>query len=150
MTNNNSPMVSVPVATLNCIKSLLFGEDGVNLSGIINDIASVKDNPDLVAINVALAFKGIKPKIDTAPRFGGSRYDKAITRYDVIAISLINNSVKVSRSYQRWKDGQWQEDTDQQGKEIMSLDRWFELHDAEKIAQIKKEIEERNPVQAKE
>ena len=63
-------MVEISAMTLNALKQLLFSEDGVNLTSIVDDLAAGGKDKDLSAINVGLTFKGIKPEMDMSPRWG--------------------------------------------------------------------------------
>lgn len=83
--NNNKQMRKVEIweGTLSAINALLYGNDGANLWGIINDmcpeiklaknasedaVRSVKQleaERQLVKLNVGLAFKGIQPTFNT-------------------------------------------------------------------------------------
>ena len=85
-------MVTIPSTTLNALKGLLFNsENGVDLTPIVQDLTVGNDNEDLTAINVALTFKGMKPKIDSSSRFDDSY--KSLIKYDFISFSLIRNMV---------------------------------------------------------
>lgn len=91
-------MVSVPQMTLTALKQMLFsGENGVDLTNIINDLAVNDDQKDLVSIHVALVHKGIHPEIDTATRYEhnyGNRFDK----YEFVKSSLILGTVSCIRT----------------------------------------------------
>ena len=138
----NNAMVNVPVATLNCIKSLLFGEEGVNLSGIVKDIAGVQENEDLTAINVALAFKGIKPDIDTDPRFE-SNY-KSVYKWELVHVSLITNTVKYKiTSAVAWKNGEWNKEEFYEKERTCSIEFWLNMTTDETA--VKKRVEELYP-----
>lgn len=89
-------MVSVPSTTLNALKGLLFNsENGVDLSSIVNDLKTADNNEELLAINIGLTFKGLKPEIDTTSRYG-SEY-RSVIRYDFINYSMILNKVTCKR-----------------------------------------------------
>ena len=97
-------MVSVPSTTLNALKGLLFNsENGVDLSSIVNDLKTADVNEELLSINVGLTFKGLKPTIDTASRYG---YDyKSVIRYDFVSYSMILNKVTCKRTrIAEWDD----------------------------------------------
>ena len=128
MKQNNPTMVAVPVATLNCIKSLLFNsEDGVNLKGIVDDIAGAEENRDLTAINVGLAFKGIVPEIDNKPRFESLSWEKSITKFELLHVSVITNKVRVRITKQLCnKECQWV-DSKEDRESIITLDKWLEM-----------------------
>ena len=145
---NNNATVAVPVATLNCIRSLLFNsEDGVNLSGIVKDIAGVQENEDLTAINVALAFKGIKPEIDSRPRF--EQNYKSVYKWELIHVSLITGIVKYKvTSAINWKDGQWKDGEIYQQEHICPIDGWLNMPTDE--ISVKKRVEENYPFKPQE
>lgn len=91
---NNDNFVSVPAMTLNALKQYLFAsESGVDLSSIVEDLGG----GDLTAINVGLVFKGVKPEVDTKPRYDGN-YGKRYYRYDFKSYSLINDIVFCERT----------------------------------------------------
>jgi hypothetical protein len=92
-------MVSVPIPTLNALKSLLFsqGEGSINLGGIIEDLGG----RDLTAVNVGLAYKGIKPEIDTACRYD-STYGTRFVRYEFKSYSLILDRVFATAVHMKW------------------------------------------------
>lgn len=87
---------TIPTPTLNALKNMLFSNDGVDLSNIINDLTAEEENRDLNAINVALAYKGAKVEIDNAPRYCTSFREK-FYRYTFIGYSIILNQVKTKR-----------------------------------------------------
>lgn len=91
----NNSMVEIPVATLNCLKQLLFTDKGTNLSSIIEDLTL--DDADLTAINVALVYKGIKPQIDENARFKWDYSNKYYT-YQFKKFSLINGIISTERT----------------------------------------------------
>lgn len=84
---NNDNFVTIPRQTLNTLKSLLFSENGTDLSKIIDDLSFGK-NDDLTAINVALTFKGLKPQIDASARKDYNGNQLVFVNY-----SLINDAV---------------------------------------------------------
>ena len=93
MKTSKKGFVEVPATTLNALKNMLFSADnGVDLSAIINDIAT-EDNKDLTAINVALTYKGVRVDIDERPHY---HYDwrNRFWRYDYVGYSLILGVVK--------------------------------------------------------
>lgn len=98
MKTDTELMVSVPTPTLNALKQMLFSseEGGTDLSGIVEDLGGNA----LAAINVALAYKGVKPEIDTACRYDS--YGKSITRFDFQRYSLILNRVFVTAVRMQW------------------------------------------------
>ena len=97
MAKTNILSVSVPTTTLNALKGLLFSKDGgVDLTAIVSDLTTADcESADLMAINVGLAFKGLKPEIDKTTRFG-SDY-KNLIQYDFVSYSLILDKVSAHR-----------------------------------------------------
>lgn len=89
--------INVPVSTLNAIKNLLFSEKegGVDLSPIINDLTIGNENADLMAINVGLTFKGIKPEVDTDTRYSNDYRD--LVEYTFVSYSMIRDVVTYSK-----------------------------------------------------
>lgn len=89
--------VEIPQTTLSALKSLLFDKDGeIVLSTLINDLSPNAEMRDLVAINVGLAFKGLKPNIDGRTRFS-SDY-RSLVKYEFISYSLILGVVNVKKT----------------------------------------------------
>lgn len=94
---NQISTIDVPVSTLNAIKNLLFSEKegGVDLSSIVSDLTVGDDNSDLVAINVGLTFKGIKPDVDKTARY--SKDYKDLVEYTFVSYSMIRDLVTFER-----------------------------------------------------
>jgi hypothetical protein len=94
---NQVSTINVPVSTLNAIKNLLFSEKegGVDLSPIVTDLTVGGANSDLVAINVGLTFKGIKPDIDKTTRY--TRDYKELVEYTFVSYSMIRDLVTYER-----------------------------------------------------
>ena len=94
---NQVSTINVPVSTLNAIKNLLFSEKegGVDLSPIVTDLTVGDANSDLVAINVGLTFKGIKPDIDKTTRY--NRDYKELVEYTFVSYSMIRDLVTFER-----------------------------------------------------
>lgn len=88
---------TIPTPTLNALKNMLFSNDGVDLSNIINDLTAEEENRDLNAINVALAYKGAKVEIGNATRYCSS-FRERFYRYTFIGYSIILNQVKTRRA----------------------------------------------------
>lgn len=96
-------VVKVPKATLMAIKSLLFSsETGVDLTPIINDLSAVQSDSDLVAINVALVFKGITIDTGESLRFKADYRGYYENSYE--SCSLILDQVSYSYKYYRVQD----------------------------------------------
>ena len=112
-------MVEISAMTLNALKQLLFVEDGVNLTGIVDDLVAGGKNRDLSAINVGLTFKGIKPEMDMSPRWGNfNEYWRQYSAYTPTGYSLILDRVtykkcEISRDKEKdkWASGEVREDS---------------------------------------
>ena len=112
-------MVEISAMTLNALKQLLFSEDGVNLTSIVDDLAAGGKDKDLSAINVGLTFKGIKPEMDMSPRWGNfSDYWRQYVAYTPVGYSLILDRVTykkcdISRDKEKdeWISGKVYEDS---------------------------------------
>lgn len=112
-------MVEISAMTLNALKQLLFAEDGVNLTGIVDDLVAGGKNRDLSAINVGLTFKGIKPEMDMSPRWGNfNEYWRQYNAYTPTGYSLILDRVtykkcEISRDKEKdkWTSGEVREDS---------------------------------------
>lgn len=121
-------MVEISAMTLNALKQLLFSEDGVNLTNIVEDLVAGGKNKDLSAINVGLTFKGIKPEMDMSPRWGNfNEYWRQYSTYTPVGYSLILDRVTykkcdISRDKEKneWTSGNVYEDS-------MSMIDWLNL-----------------------
>ena len=128
MKNLNST-INVPVSTLNAIKSLLFSEEqgGVDLSLIVEDLTTGNENKDLIAINVGLTFKGIKPEIDKSTRFSKDYRD--LVQYTFVSYSMIKDIVTIERRIiARWdinKNDLCPYEDKQTYMETTSLNGWY-------------------------
>ena len=96
MAKNNcrKGFVEIPQMTLNTLKGLLFDNEGVDLSNIINDLKP-NENDELTAINVGLVHKGLTPEIDKSARY--VREWNSLIKWEYVGISLILGVVKVKR-----------------------------------------------------
>jgi hypothetical protein len=94
MEKTKKGMVEIPELTLKALKGLLFSNEGVDLSAIVEDLSH--GNEDLTAINVGLTYKGLKPKIDETTRFYADY--RSLVKYDFISYSLILGVVNVKRT----------------------------------------------------
>jgi hypothetical protein len=146
-TNCRKGFVEVPQMTLNALKGLLFGKEGVDLSSIIKDLAPDENNTELTEINVGLVYKGLTPKVDENPRYEFS-YD-SLVKFEYVGISLIMGIVKVrryERDYNHYgNDYSWKEDWRcvSEGVECYGFDQWLEMNTDEKVAM--KAIEDKFP-----
>lgn len=112
-------MVEISAMTLNALKQLLFSESGVDLTGIVDDLAAGGKNKDLSAINVGLTFKGIKPEMDMSSRWGNfNEYWRQYSAYTPVGYSLILDRVtyrkcEISRDKEKdeWTSGKVYEDS---------------------------------------
>ena len=128
MAKNNcrKGFVEIPQMTLNALKGLLFDNEGVDLSSIINDLKP-NENDELTTINVALVYKGLTPKVDETTRY--KKDWKRLYRYEYVGLSLILGIVKVKVSCSYFNEsnntfGVWEEDNDIQ---MRGLDEWLEM-----------------------
>lgn len=94
MKNTRTGFVQIPTQTLNALKNMLFHNNGVDLSNIINDLTPNEEQQDLTAIHVALVHKGVQIDIDKAPRYE-HQYSNKIIKYEFVGYSLILGLVKV-------------------------------------------------------
>lgn len=120
--------VEISTMTLNALKQLLFSEDGVNLTNIVNDLVAGGKNEDLSAINVGLTFKGIKPEMDMSPRWGDfNEYWRRYIAYTPTGYSLILDRVTFKKcEISRDKDKiEWTSGTVCEGS--MSMAEWLNL-----------------------
>lgn len=114
--------VEVPIGTLSALKNMLFNNEGVDLSSIIEDLS--KPNDDLTAINIALTYKGFKPDIDSNPRY--YQYPSGrVTRYDFIKYSLILDKVFCTETECTVEEGQLKEGKTYNYFREMSLSQWL-------------------------
>lgn len=128
---NLAKTVSIPASTLNAIKNLLFSEKegGVDLTPIVTDLTIGNENRDLVAINVGLTFKGIKPEIDTTARYQ-SDY-RSLCELTFVSYSMIRDVVTYEkRTIAKW-DSEKNDlcpcaDNNEFYTETMSLDSWYD------------------------
>lgn len=134
---NSCGFTTIPTATLNCIKQMLFSKQGIDLSNIINDIAVISENKDVIAINMALAYKGVKPELDTTVRYETGWM--AFNEYKCVDMSLILNTVKCSRMHYCYnKDtDSFVADTDDVSFVTMSVEEWYSKSDDIEYAKTK-------------
>lgn len=93
----------VPNTTLNAIKNLLFSDNGVDLTSIVNDISTTQ-NKDLMAINIALVYKGAKIDINTETRYK-YEYSNIYEEFTYLSHSIILGIVEVKRTRFKFNDG---------------------------------------------
>ena len=128
MKNNLSSTINVPVSTLNAIKNLLFSEKegGVDLSPIVNDLTVGSDNSDLMAINVGLTFKGIKPEIDKSTRYSVDY--RELVEYKFVSYSMIRDVVTCTRKViAKWdKNDLCPCSNSKEYTDTMSLNSWYD------------------------
>ena len=127
---NQISTINVPVSTLNAIKNLLFSEKegGVDLSPIVSDLTVGDANSDLVAINVGLTFKGIKPDIDKTTRY--AKDYKELVQYTFVSYSMIRDLVtferKVIAKWDSTKGDLCPVDDKQSYVDTISLNGWYD------------------------
>lgn len=133
MTNKENAFVQMPSSTVAALKAMLFNStEGVDLSGIIDDIAGTHSNKNLVAINVALAFNGYKTELDDTVRIVNSwEWGGTITTGKMVNLSLITNTVEVARTEHKYNVETKQWDAEEIGIETMSLENWYNNNPSE-------------------
>lgn len=97
MKQTKKGFVEVPATTLNALKNMLFGNDGVDLTNIIDDLAPNAESRDLTAINVALAYKGVQIDIDKRVHYDYD-WNNRFYAYKFVGVSLILGIVKTQRT----------------------------------------------------
>ncbi len=123
----NQNWVKVPAQTLNAVKNILFGKEGVDLSPIVNDLALNEKEKDLTAINVALTFMGAKIDIDTKSRYTHN-YGRNIVEYVHMGNSLILGGVKVLKRYYKVNDNKELELVSEDNNIVFyGFDQWNEM-----------------------
>lgn len=120
-------MVSIPKATLNALKNMLFSEEGgVNLTNIVNDLAITAEQRDLVAINVALAYKGIKVEVGNATRYEHD-YSNYIFAHEYAGFSLIHGVVKTNSYRVQWNGSELVRVDDECHSNAYGLEQWEKM-----------------------
>lgn len=94
MKKSEKGFVQIPTQTLNALKNMLFTNEGIDLTNLINDLTPNEENRDLTAIHVALVHKGVNIDIDKATRYEHS-YRNHIMKHEYVGHSLIIGCVKV-------------------------------------------------------
>lgn len=126
MKTSKTGFVQMPTQTLNAIRNMLFSNEGVDLTNLINDLTPDEEHRDLTAIHVALVHKGVNIDIDKSTRYEHS-WSNRITRHEFIGYSLILGIVKV-QSYECHIDesGAIIEDRKRDGIACYGFDQWAE------------------------
>lgn len=93
-------LVAIPEPTLNALKNLLFSAEGIiNVSPIVNDLAISENCKDMLAINIALVMKGIKPDIG---KFRFKKEGSLLITWELTHFSLINGIVTIRISAKKY------------------------------------------------
>ena len=96
-------LVAIPEPTLNALKNLLLSAEGIiNISPIVNDLAISENCKDMLAINIALVMKGIKPDIG---KFRFKKEGSLLITWELTHFSLINGVVTVRVSARKYDSG---------------------------------------------
>ena len=96
-------LVAIPEPTLNALKNLLFSAEGIiNVSPIVDDLAISKNCRDILAINIALVIKGMKPDIG---KFRFKKEGSLLITWELTHFSLINGVVTVRVSAKKYDSG---------------------------------------------
>lgn len=124
--------VRISTAMLNCLKQyILSTTNGVDLTPIVEDLGG----DDMMAIAVALAYKGIKPEIDDAPRF--DYYCNSYEQYEFVSYSIIKNMVEAKRCVHTFNKNTEQWETKQLRNTCFNLDRWLVMSTSEAECRLK-------------
>ena len=123
MKQNKKGFVEMPITIVNAVKNLLFNNEGVDLTPIINDLAVDKKHRDLCAISVALAYRGAKIDINTESRYK-HQFGKFITRYDYVGHSLIMGVVKVKTIEYKVENGDLVKTKENDTISCYGFDQW--------------------------
>ena len=110
---SNKGMVEIPAVTLSALKGLLFNDNGnIDLTPLVNDLSIGLDEgrKDLMAINVALTFKGLKPEIDV-PEISYKGDWRTVRVYIYQGFSLIEGVAAFKVHTLRWNENIWTLDT---------------------------------------
>ena len=93
-------LVAIPEPTLNALKNLLFSAEGIiNVTPIVNDLAISENCKDMLAINIALVMKGIKPDIG---KFRFKKEGSLLITWELTHFSLINGIVTIRISAKKY------------------------------------------------
>lgn len=128
MVKSNNTQITISAAMLNCLKQIVFSQtDGVDLTHIVEDLGGA----DTVAIAVALAYKGIKPEIDTTTRFdfcGSYYYQYEFASYSILrdTVTAIPTHISFNAETQQWEKKRKDYDA------TFSLSHWFDMLTSEK------------------
>ena len=96
-------LVAIPEPTLNALKNLLFSAEGIiNVSPIVDDLAISKNCRDILAINIALVIKGMKPDIG---KFRFKKEGNLLITWELTHFSLISGVVTVRVSAKKYDSG---------------------------------------------
>ena len=93
-------LVAVPEPTLNALKNLLFSAEGtIDISPIVNDLTVSENCRDILAINVALVMRGMKPEIG---KFRYKKEGRLLITWELVHYSLISGVVTVKVSAMKY------------------------------------------------
>ena len=93
-------LVAIPEPTLNALKNLLFSVEGtIDVSPIVDDLAISENCKDMLAINIALIMKGIKPDIG---KFRFKKEGSLLITWELTHFSLINGIVTIRISAKKY------------------------------------------------
>ena len=96
-------LVAIPEPTLNALKNLLFSVEGtIDVSPIVDDLAISENCKDILAINIALVMKGMKPDIG---KFRFKKEGSLLITWELTHFSLINGVVTVRVSARKYDSG---------------------------------------------
>ena len=96
-------LVAIPEPTLNALKNLLFSAEGtIDVSPIVDDLAISENCIDILAINIALVMKGMKPDIG---KFRFKKEGNLLITWELTHFSLISGVVTVRVSAKKYDSG---------------------------------------------
>jgi hypothetical protein len=134
-----SLFVEMPRMTFEALKGLLFSNEGIDLSPIINDLDN--DN-ELTAINVALVFKGLKPELSAKVVYDASWDGKTIYRYEFKNFSLILGNVLCIKSKMKFNENiqQWDENFSIMDENVVLPFEEWERNAENKLSELKQKV----------
>jgi hypothetical protein len=134
-----SSFVEMPRMTFEALKGLLFSDEGVDLTNIINDL---NNGNELTAINVALVFKGLKPELSAKVIYDVSWDNKTIYRYELKNFSLILGNVLCIKSKIKFNENaqQWDENFSIMDENaVLPFEEW-ERNAENKLSELKQKV----------
>lgn len=124
MANNKKGFVQIPTQTLNALKNMLFTNEGVDFSNLINDLTPTEEQRDLTAIHIALVHKGVQIDICKANRYVHD-WGNRVTKYEYLGHSLILGLVRAKATTCHIDEhGDLVVDKERDGVQCYGFDQW--------------------------